>query len=127
MVKLNLSSKLRPVRLPLGQFCTRKTETINALLRTRAAYSPTLKPTTDYDYKVEYFKGKDNPCADFLSRKDDGEKPPILNTEDLTTEIFRKNFRSADAFSDADLTVPDILPAVASQPMEIEADVNAVT
>uniref|UniRef100_A0A915HYP6 Reverse transcriptase RNase H-like domain-containing protein n=1 Tax=Romanomermis culicivorax TaxID=13658 RepID=A0A915HYP6_ROMCU len=25
----------------------------------------------DYDYKVEYFKGKDNACANFLSRKDD--------------------------------------------------------
>uniref|UniRef100_A0A915HGU7 RNA-directed DNA polymerase n=1 Tax=Romanomermis culicivorax TaxID=13658 RepID=A0A915HGU7_ROMCU len=31
----------------------------------------------DYDYKVEYVKGKDNTCADFLSRKDDSKKPPI--------------------------------------------------
>uniref|UniRef100_A0A915HVY0 Uncharacterized protein n=1 Tax=Romanomermis culicivorax TaxID=13658 RepID=A0A915HVY0_ROMCU len=113
MVKLNLSSKPTPVRPPLEEFCTRKTATINGL--------------SHYDYKAEYVKGKDNACVDLLSRKDDHEKPPILNTKDLTAKIFRKIFRSAGALSDADLTVPDILPAVASPPMEINADINTIT
>uniref|UniRef100_A0A915K5J7 Uncharacterized protein n=1 Tax=Romanomermis culicivorax TaxID=13658 RepID=A0A915K5J7_ROMCU len=60
---------------------------------------------------VEYVKGKDNACADFLSRKDDRDKPPIPNTENLTAEIFGKNFRPAGALSDADLTVPDYTPS----------------
>uniref|UniRef100_A0A915HUV2 RNA-directed DNA polymerase n=1 Tax=Romanomermis culicivorax TaxID=13658 RepID=A0A915HUV2_ROMCU len=81
----------------------------------------------DYDHKVEYIKGKDNACADFLSRKDDREKPLIPNTEDLTTEIFGKNVRSAGAFLDTNLRVSDIHPAVTRPPMEIYADVNAVT
>uniref|UniRef100_A0A915J1K9 Uncharacterized protein n=1 Tax=Romanomermis culicivorax TaxID=13658 RepID=A0A915J1K9_ROMCU len=75
----------------------------------------------------EYIKGKGNAFADFLSRKDDGEKPPIPNTEDLTAKIFRKNFRPAGALSDADLMVPNILKAAPSPSMEINTDVNAVT
>uniref|UniRef100_A0A915IJK5 Uncharacterized protein n=1 Tax=Romanomermis culicivorax TaxID=13658 RepID=A0A915IJK5_ROMCU len=42
----------------------------------------------DYDYKMEYIKGKENACTDIVSRKDDHEKPPIPNTEDLTAKIF---------------------------------------
>uniref|UniRef100_A0A915ITD7 Reverse transcriptase domain-containing protein n=1 Tax=Romanomermis culicivorax TaxID=13658 RepID=A0A915ITD7_ROMCU len=72
----------------------------------------------NYNYKVEYVKGKDNACADFLSRKDDHQKPPIPNTEELTAEIFLKNFRPAGALSDADLMVPDILPAAVSPPQK---------
>uniref|UniRef100_A0A915KY81 Uncharacterized protein n=1 Tax=Romanomermis culicivorax TaxID=13658 RepID=A0A915KY81_ROMCU len=81
----------------------------------------------DYDYNVEYIKGKDNACTDFWSRKDDREKPPIPNTEDLTAKILRKNFGPVGALSDADLTVADILPAAVSPPTEIDADVNVIT
>uniref|UniRef100_A0A915I2B3 Uncharacterized protein n=1 Tax=Romanomermis culicivorax TaxID=13658 RepID=A0A915I2B3_ROMCU len=72
----------------------------------------------DYDYKVEYVKGKDNAWADFLFRKDDHQKPPIPNTEELTAEIFLENFRPAGALSDADLTAPNILPAAVSPPQK---------
>uniref|UniRef100_A0A915HLY4 Reverse transcriptase RNase H-like domain-containing protein n=1 Tax=Romanomermis culicivorax TaxID=13658 RepID=A0A915HLY4_ROMCU len=81
----------------------------------------------DYDYKVEHVKEKDNACANFLSRKDDRDKPPIPNTENLIAEIFWKNFHPAGALSDADLTVLDILPAVVPLPMGIDADINPVT
>uniref|UniRef100_A0A915KDM3 Reverse transcriptase RNase H-like domain-containing protein n=1 Tax=Romanomermis culicivorax TaxID=13658 RepID=A0A915KDM3_ROMCU len=55
----------------------------------------------DYNYKVEYVKGKDNACADFLLRKDEHEKSLDLRTEELATEIFSTNFCSA--LSDADV------------------------
>uniref|UniRef100_A0A915IMY1 Uncharacterized protein n=1 Tax=Romanomermis culicivorax TaxID=13658 RepID=A0A915IMY1_ROMCU len=42
-------------------------------------------------------------------------------------KVFWKNFHPAGALSDADLTVSDILPATVSGPMEIDADVNAIT
>uniref|UniRef100_A0A915KHG6 Polyprotein n=1 Tax=Romanomermis culicivorax TaxID=13658 RepID=A0A915KHG6_ROMCU len=84
------------------------------------------RPVSHYDYKVEYIKGKDNACADFLSRKDDRDKAPIPNTENLMAKIFRKDFHPADATMAADLTVPDILPAAATPLMEIDVDVNAV-
>uniref|UniRef100_A0A915K182 RNA-directed DNA polymerase n=1 Tax=Romanomermis culicivorax TaxID=13658 RepID=A0A915K182_ROMCU len=72
-------------------------------------------------------QGKDNTCVDFLSRKDDREKPPIPHTEDLTAEIFQKNFCPDGALSNMDVMPSDILPAAASGPQEIDADVKAVT
>uniref|UniRef100_A0A915L597 Polyprotein n=1 Tax=Romanomermis culicivorax TaxID=13658 RepID=A0A915L597_ROMCU len=81
----------------------------------------------DYDYKVEYVKGKDNACADYLSRKDDRDKTPIPNSKNLTAKIFRKDFHPAGTLSAADSTVYDILPAAATPLTEIDVDVNAVT
>uniref|UniRef100_A0A915IPD7 Uncharacterized protein n=1 Tax=Romanomermis culicivorax TaxID=13658 RepID=A0A915IPD7_ROMCU len=86
-----------------------------------------LNVTNDYNYKVEYVKGKDNACTNFVSRKDDREKPLIPNTEDLAAQIFHTNFRPAGALSDTDLMISDILPVMASPPEEIDADANAVT
>uniref|UniRef100_A0A915KUH4 RNA-directed DNA polymerase n=1 Tax=Romanomermis culicivorax TaxID=13658 RepID=A0A915KUH4_ROMCU len=80
----------------------------------------------DYNYKVEYSKGKDNACADFLSQKDDRQKPRARHTEDLAPKIFHPNFRSAGAILDADLMVTDMLPVVASPHNKIDANVNAV-
>uniref|UniRef100_A0A915HUH4 Reverse transcriptase domain-containing protein n=1 Tax=Romanomermis culicivorax TaxID=13658 RepID=A0A915HUH4_ROMCU len=80
-----------------------------------------------YDYKVGYVKGKDNACADILSRKDDRDKSPIQTTENLTATIFHKNFHPAGATTDTDLTVPELCPAAASLPMEVDAEINAVT
>uniref|UniRef100_A0A915KIT4 Uncharacterized protein n=1 Tax=Romanomermis culicivorax TaxID=13658 RepID=A0A915KIT4_ROMCU len=74
---------------------------------------------------VNVTNSKDSACADFLSRKADQEKPLIPRTEDLTAKIFRNNFRPAGALSDADLMVPDLLPALPSK--EIKGDVNAIT
>uniref|UniRef100_A0A915IJF0 Reverse transcriptase RNase H-like domain-containing protein n=1 Tax=Romanomermis culicivorax TaxID=13658 RepID=A0A915IJF0_ROMCU len=81
----------------------------------------------DYDYNLEYVKGKDSTCADFLSRKDDQDKLLILNTENLTPPIFRKNFRPAVALLDTNLTAPNIHPPAASPLKEIDGDVNALT
>uniref|UniRef100_A0A915JJV1 Growth hormone receptor n=1 Tax=Romanomermis culicivorax TaxID=13658 RepID=A0A915JJV1_ROMCU len=80
-----------------------------------------------YDYKDQYIKGKENACTNFLSQKDDCEKPPILSMEDLATKIFRPKFCPAGAISDANHTVTDILSAQAPPPMENDADVNAIT
>uniref|UniRef100_A0A915JLE8 Uncharacterized protein n=1 Tax=Romanomermis culicivorax TaxID=13658 RepID=A0A915JLE8_ROMCU len=51
----------------------------------------------------------------------------MLLTEDLTAEIFCKNFRPAGTLSGADLTARYTLPAAASSPEEIDADINAIT
>uniref|UniRef100_A0A915HMP2 Reverse transcriptase RNase H-like domain-containing protein n=1 Tax=Romanomermis culicivorax TaxID=13658 RepID=A0A915HMP2_ROMCU len=80
-----------------------------------------------YDHKVEYVKPKDNACANFLSRKDDREKPPIRSTEDLATEIFCSNFHPAGAISDADLMVTNIFPVAVPPPTEIDTDLNTIT
>uniref|UniRef100_A0A915J2S2 Uncharacterized protein n=1 Tax=Romanomermis culicivorax TaxID=13658 RepID=A0A915J2S2_ROMCU len=80
-----------------------------------------------WDYKVEYIKGKDNACTDFLSRKDNRKKPPIPSTEDLATEIFGFNFCFAGTVSDADPMLTDILPVQATPVTEMDVDINAVT
>uniref|UniRef100_A0A915INR0 Uncharacterized protein n=1 Tax=Romanomermis culicivorax TaxID=13658 RepID=A0A915INR0_ROMCU len=83
-----------------------------------------VRPQTD----VFLNAANDNILEEILEQeKDDREKPPIPNTEDLTDEIFRKNFRPAGALSEADLRVPNILPARASLLIEIDADVKAFT
>uniref|UniRef100_A0A915IA74 Reverse transcriptase/retrotransposon-derived protein RNase H-like domain-containing protein n=1 Tax=Romanomermis culicivorax TaxID=13658 RepID=A0A915IA74_ROMCU len=81
----------------------------------------------DYNYKVEYVKGKDNACADFLSRKDDHEQPPIPSTEDLAAEIFCPQFLSCSGVSEANPMVTDILSVGISLPTLTKADVNAIT
>uniref|UniRef100_A0A915HL80 Ribulose-bisphosphate carboxylase n=1 Tax=Romanomermis culicivorax TaxID=13658 RepID=A0A915HL80_ROMCU len=48
--------------------------------------------TNDYDYKVEYIRGKDDACADFLSPKDYQEKLPTLSTKELASRIFCPQF-----------------------------------
>uniref|UniRef100_A0A915HT15 Reverse transcriptase/retrotransposon-derived protein RNase H-like domain-containing protein n=1 Tax=Romanomermis culicivorax TaxID=13658 RepID=A0A915HT15_ROMCU len=70
---------------------------------------------------------KDNACTNFLSRKDDHEKPPILSTEDLATKIFCSNLCPASAILDAYLTVTDIHPVAASSSIQINPDLNAIT
>uniref|UniRef100_A0A915JBB0 Reverse transcriptase/retrotransposon-derived protein RNase H-like domain-containing protein n=1 Tax=Romanomermis culicivorax TaxID=13658 RepID=A0A915JBB0_ROMCU len=67
----------------------------------------------------------DNACADFLSRKDDPDKVPIPNTENLNPKIFRENFHPAGATMATDLTVPELRPAAASPPAEIDTEINA--
>uniref|UniRef100_A0A915JN07 Uncharacterized protein n=1 Tax=Romanomermis culicivorax TaxID=13658 RepID=A0A915JN07_ROMCU len=77
--------------------------------------------------RVQYVEGKDNACAKFLSRKDDWDKMPIPNTENLTAKIFHKNFHPAGALLAADLPVPNILPAAASLPTGVDMNIMAVT
>uniref|UniRef100_A0A915HN66 Uncharacterized protein n=1 Tax=Romanomermis culicivorax TaxID=13658 RepID=A0A915HN66_ROMCU len=84
------------------------------------------KPTITSELNVEYVIGKDNACADFLSRKDDRDKTRIPNTENLTAKIFRKNFHPAGAIMAANLMVPDILTAEATPTTEVDAEINAV-
>uniref|UniRef100_A0A915HWY8 Reverse transcriptase/retrotransposon-derived protein RNase H-like domain-containing protein n=1 Tax=Romanomermis culicivorax TaxID=13658 RepID=A0A915HWY8_ROMCU len=66
-------------------------------------------------------------CANFLSRKDDGDKTLIPNTKNLTAKIFGKNFHPAGATMATDLTVPELLPAATPLPTEVNAKINAVT
>uniref|UniRef100_A0A915J1V3 Uncharacterized protein n=1 Tax=Romanomermis culicivorax TaxID=13658 RepID=A0A915J1V3_ROMCU len=53
--------------------------------------------TQNYNYKVQYVKGKDNACTDFLSYKDEGEKPPVPTIEELATEIFHPQYHATGA------------------------------
>uniref|UniRef100_A0A915HLD9 Uncharacterized protein n=1 Tax=Romanomermis culicivorax TaxID=13658 RepID=A0A915HLD9_ROMCU len=61
------------------------------------------------------------------STKDDRDKTPIQNTENLTATIFRKNFHPAGATTATDLTVLELRPAAASPPTEVDAKINALT
>uniref|UniRef100_A0A915K9F3 Reverse transcriptase RNase H-like domain-containing protein n=1 Tax=Romanomermis culicivorax TaxID=13658 RepID=A0A915K9F3_ROMCU len=62
----------------------------------------------DYNHKVQYVKGKDDACADFLSRKDDPKKPLVPCTEELANKIFSSQFCSASGISNANSMVTDI-------------------
>uniref|UniRef100_A0A915IK51 Uncharacterized protein n=1 Tax=Romanomermis culicivorax TaxID=13658 RepID=A0A915IK51_ROMCU len=53
--------------------------------------------------------------------KDDCDKTLIPNTENLAAKIFRKNFHPAGATRATDLTVPELLPAAATPPTEVDA------
>uniref|UniRef100_A0A915HHA5 Reverse transcriptase/retrotransposon-derived protein RNase H-like domain-containing protein n=1 Tax=Romanomermis culicivorax TaxID=13658 RepID=A0A915HHA5_ROMCU len=59
----------------------------------------------DYDYKIEYVKGKDNACADCLSPKDDHKKPPIPSTKELANEIFHPQLHAASKILNTNPTV----------------------
>uniref|UniRef100_A0A915J1G2 Uncharacterized protein n=1 Tax=Romanomermis culicivorax TaxID=13658 RepID=A0A915J1G2_ROMCU len=87
--------------------------------------------TLNYNYKVEYFKGKDNACPNFLSRKDEHKKLPVLSTEELATQIFRPQFRFASRILDADAMITDIssvgIPPQALIDVDVKADTPAMT
>uniref|UniRef100_A0A915L2Y5 Integrase zinc-binding domain-containing protein n=1 Tax=Romanomermis culicivorax TaxID=13658 RepID=A0A915L2Y5_ROMCU len=81
----------------------------------------------DYDYKVEYIKGKDNACTNFLSQKNECEKPPVLSTEELATKIFHPQFCSTSWILDADPMVTNIsLVGILPQAL-IDMDINTIT
>uniref|UniRef100_A0A915K588 Uncharacterized protein n=1 Tax=Romanomermis culicivorax TaxID=13658 RepID=A0A915K588_ROMCU len=71
--------------------------------------------------------GKDNACTDFLSQKDDREKPHTPSMEDLAAKIFCPKFCHPGAILDTNHTATDILSVEATRPTEIDADINAVT
>uniref|UniRef100_A0A915KN96 Uncharacterized protein n=1 Tax=Romanomermis culicivorax TaxID=13658 RepID=A0A915KN96_ROMCU len=81
----------------------------------------------EYDYKVEYIKGKDNACPDILSWKDDCKKQPVPSTEELASKIFDSQFHSASGILDAHPTVTNISSVEMLPPFPNTANINVIT
>uniref|UniRef100_A0A915IWZ1 Reverse transcriptase RNase H-like domain-containing protein n=1 Tax=Romanomermis culicivorax TaxID=13658 RepID=A0A915IWZ1_ROMCU len=80
----------------------------------------------DYNYKVEYFKGKDNAWANFSSGKDEPEKWPALSTKELAIKIFCPQFCSTNRISEAEPTATNISPVLPMATLE-QPPVEAIT